>query len=65
MVNRNNRVEFLASEDGKTWQSLMADFDATGFNQNTQRGGFQAARPALAASGSGGARFSDFRYRKL
>jgi xylan 1,4-beta-xylosidase len=65
MVNRKNRVGLLASEDGKTWQILMADFDATGFNQNTQRGGFQAARPALAASGSGGARFSDFRYRKL
>jgi beta-xylosidase len=65
MVNRKNRVEFLASEDGQAWQSLVADFDATGFNQNTQRGGFQAARPALAASGSGSARFSDFRYRKL
>ncbi len=64
MVNRKNRVEILASEDGQKWQSLTADFDASGFNHNEQRGGFQAARPALAASGKGSMRFTDFRYRE-
>ena len=65
MVNRKNRVEILASENGRKWQSLITDFDASGFTHNGQRGGFQAARPALAASGEGSVRFSDFRYRAL
>jgi beta-xylosidase len=54
----------LASEDGQQWQRLIADLDATQFNTQ-HHGGFQAARPALSASGSGGTRFSDFRYVKL
>jgi beta-xylosidase len=65
IVNRKNRVEILASEDGNRWQSLISDFDASGFDQNGQQGGFQAARPALAASGKGSVRFTDFHYRQL
>jgi len=65
LVNRKNRVEIFASEDGKQWQSLIADFDATGFDQNGQHGGFQAARPALAAIGAGSVRFTDFQYRQV
>ena len=65
IVNRKNRVEILASADGQEWQSLIADFDVSDFDQNGQHGGFQAARPALAASGSGEARFTDFRYNSL
>ena len=65
MVNQKNRVEFFVSDDGQKWQTLIADFDASGFNQNEQHGGFQAARPALAASGSGSTRFTNFSYRKL
>ena len=65
MVNRKNRVELLASENGQTWQSLVTEFDASGFNQNQQHGGFQAARPALAASGSGITHFTDFHYRRF
>jgi beta-xylosidase len=65
LVNRQNRVEILASEDGHKWDSLTAGFDVSRFNQNDQHGGFQAARPALAASGTGSARFADFRYRAL
>ncbi len=65
MVNRKNRVEILASEDGQKWQSLLAEFDVSDFNQNGQHGGYQAARPALAASGNGHAHFTDFRYRGL
>ena len=65
MVNRKNRVEFFVSDNGQKWQTLIADFDASGFNQNEQHGGFQAARPALAASGSGSTRFTNFSYRKL
>jgi beta-xylosidase len=58
-------VEILASEDGQKWQSLLADFDVSDFDQNGQHGGFQAARPALAASGKGTAHFTDFRYHAL
>jgi beta-xylosidase len=65
MINRKNRIELLASDDGQKWQSLIADFDATNFNHNGQKGGFQAARPALAASGKGSGRFTDFRYLAL
>jgi xylan 1,4-beta-xylosidase len=64
LVNRKNHVELLASGDGQNWQSLLANFDASGFNQNDQHGGFQAARPALAAYGSGSVRFTDFRYER-
>ena len=65
IVNRKNRVEILASADGRKWQSLLADFDVSDFDQNGQHGGYQAARPALAASGSGEARFTNFSYRAL
>ncbi|BDI33548.1 xylosidase/arabinosidase [Capsulimonas corticalis] len=64
IVNSRNRVEILASGDGRQWQSLVKDFDASGFNTNTL-GGFQALRIALAASATDEARFTDFRYRAL
>ena len=64
IVNRRNYVEFLASPNGRDWTSLVSDYDATGFNHNTLKG-FQALRPALAATGAGEARFADFRYRAL
>ena len=65
LVNRKNRLELLASKDGKDWQSLSTDLDATTFNHNGQRGGFQAARPSIATVGKGSARFTDFRYVKI
>jgi xylan 1,4-beta-xylosidase len=65
LVNRQNHVELLASKDGKDWQSLAADLDATKFNHNGQRGGFQAARPSIAAIGKQSVRFTDFRYAKI
>jgi len=65
LVNQKNHVEILVSENGQKWQSLCADFDASGFNQNEQRGGFQAARPAIAAIGHGSTRFSEFRYQEI
>lgn len=64
IVNRRNYVEFLASQNGRDWQSLVANFDASGFNHNTLKG-FQPLRPALAASGVGEAQFADFNYRNL
>jgi xylan 1,4-beta-xylosidase len=64
IVNRRNYVEFSTSENGRDWTSLLADFDATGFNTNALHG-FQALRLALAASGAGSARFSDFSYGAL
>ena len=65
MINLKNRVEILVSEDGQKWQSLAADIDVSGFNHNEQHGGYQSARAALAASGSGRAHFTDFRYQAL
>ena len=65
MVNRRNRVEILVSGDGNKWQSLVTNCDASGFDHNHQRGGFQAARPALAAIGNGHVCFTDFQYREL
>ena len=64
VVNRRNRIEFFASETGHDWLSLLADFDASGYVQN-KLGAFQALRPALAAVGTGQARFVDLRYRTL
>ncbi len=64
IVNRRNRVAFLASENGRDWQTLADEIDTSGFNTNTLHG-FQSLRPALAASGAGAARFTDFRYRAL
>ena len=64
IVNRRNRVEFLASRDGRRWRSLVADLDTSGYVQNAM-GGFQALRPALAACGAGEARFTAFRYASL
>jgi xylan 1,4-beta-xylosidase len=65
MINRQNRIDLFASRNGQKWQKLIAGFDVSGFNHNDQHGGFQAARPALAASGKGIVQFSDFRYRGL
>ena len=63
IINRRHSVEFMASENGRDWRSLVAGFDASGFQTNVLHG-FQALRPALAASG-GGARFTAFQYRAL
>jgi xylan 1,4-beta-xylosidase len=65
LVNRRNRVEILVSGDGYEWQSLITGCDASQFDHNHQRGGFQAARPALAAIGNGHVRFAGFLYREL
>jgi xylan 1,4-beta-xylosidase len=64
IINRRHTVEFLASENGRDWQRLVAGFDASGFQTNVLHG-FQALRPALAATGAGEARFTAFRYRPL
>ena len=62
IINRANRVEWLAREEGGDWQTLVADVDVSGYIHNNLRG-FQALRPALLASGAGSAQFSDFVYR--
>jgi len=64
MVNQNNRVAFLASKNGRDWQSLVGDIDTSGYN-NSNLHGYQSLRPALAASGVGEARFTDFSYGTL
>ncbi len=64
IVNRHDRVEFEASENGRNWQRLVEGVDTSGFNTNVLRG-FYALRPALAAHGVGEARFAKFEYRSL
>ena len=64
IINRRNRVEFGASEDGRGWQTLATDIDTSGYTTNVLKG-FQALRPALAAPGEGEARFTNFAYRVL
>ncbi len=64
IVNRANRVEWLAREEGGDWQTLVEGVDVSGYIHNNLRG-FQALRPALFASGAGAARFSDFVYNAL
>ena len=64
IVNRRNYVEFLVSENGRDWQTLVAEVETSGFNTNALRG-FQALRPALAASGAGEAQFARFLYGAL
>ena len=59
IINRANRVEWLAREKGSDWQTLVADVDVSGYIHNNLRG-FQALRPALFASGAGAAQFNDF-----
>lgn len=64
VVNRENRVAFLASETGADWQTLVEDLDVSGYEHNILKG-FLCLRPALAASGQGEARFSEFTYQPL
>ncbi len=61
IVNRRNQVDFLASANGWDWISLVTNHDVSDYMHN-KRGGFQALRPALAATGTGNAQFSDFVY---
>ena len=64
IINRSNHVDLLASENGRDWQTLVADFDTSGFTTNLMHG-FQCLRPALATSGAGTARYTNFTYRVL
>jgi len=64
IVNRNNRVAFLASEAGSDWHTLVQDIDVSGYVHNRLKG-FQCLRLALASSVQGETRFADFAYKAL
>ena len=64
IINRQNVVEFLVSESGLDWQSMLSGYDVTGY-QNKFLHGFLSLRPALASSGLGVARFTEFIYSPL
>ncbi len=64
IVNRRNQVDFLVSSSGSDWQTLITGFDASGFTNNALHD-YQQLHPALAATGTGTARFADFSYRVL
>jgi hypothetical protein len=63
IINQQDRCTFLASADGKTWTSLLADVDFSGLQHN-KFGGFLALRPGLMAAGSGEVKFDRFVYKK-
>jgi xylan 1,4-beta-xylosidase len=64
IINDRNIVEFYYSEDGKSWTRHGLRSEVSGYHANTADD-LASLRPALFATGEGGARFSDFRYRAL
>ena len=63
IVNDADVPSFYYSIDDRTWV-LQASTETAGFNTNVF-GGFLSLRPAVFASGKGGARFRNFSYREL
>ena len=64
LVNRENKVDFLASETGSDWQLLASNYDTSGYTNNKQHD-YQELHAALASSGSGVGRFAKFIYQSL
>lgn len=63
---RNDRhiVSLHTSKDGANWTRFDRGMEVSGYHHNV-RGGFSMLKPALFATGSGEARFRDFRYKAL
>lgn len=64
IVNQRQIVTFFYSLDGETWTRHGVRSEVSGYNANVIDD-LQSLRPALFASGPGGARFSGFTYRGL
>jgi beta-xylosidase len=62
----NNRhiVTFHTSPDGKTWTKYDTQMEISGYHHNTAYD-FLSVRPGLYASGSGKARFRNFKYQTI
>ncbi len=63
---RNNRhiVSFHTSSDGQTWKRFDRGMEVSGYHHNV-RGGFLMLKPAFYATGTGEARFKNFKYKAL
>ncbi len=65
VTNRQHIVTFETSGDaGKSWRRFDRGMEVSGYHHNV-RGGFLMLRPGLYASGTGAAKFRDFRFSAL
>jgi beta-xylosidase len=64
MTYRDHVLTIHHSRDGETWQKYGVQMELSGYHHNTV-GRFLALKPAVYATGNGGVRFHDFRYRAL
>ena len=65
VTNDRHIVTFDTSGDGgRTWARFDRGMEVSGYHHNV-RGGFLMLRPGLYATGTGAARFRDFRFRAL
>lgn len=64
IINRHYTCDFLASKNGKDWETLRSGVDVSEFHHN-KYAGFFALRPALYSAGNGEARFNYFEYTPL
>jgi len=60
--NKEHIVRVHVSTDGTNWRRFERSFEVSGYHHNV-RGGFMALKPGLFVSGTGEARFRDFRYQ--
>lgn len=64
ITNRQNRCEFQASKDGKTWTTVQSGLDVSPMHHNNFKG-FFALRPGLMAAGGGEVKFEHFQFREI
>ena len=65
LTNERNILTMHSSRDrGRSWQKFDVQMEVSGYHHNTAYD-FLSLRPALYASGSGEARFSNFTYQAL
>jgi xylan 1,4-beta-xylosidase len=64
LINDQNIVSLFYSSDGKQWKRHDIRMDVSGYHHNTFYD-FLSLRPALYVSGTGMARFRNFKYQAL
>jgi len=64
VANDRHTLTIHYSADGKHWTKFGVQMEVSGYHHNTA-GDFLSLRPALYASGTGEARFRNFRYEAL
>ncbi|MBP2159301.1 MULTISPECIES: family 43 glycosylhydrolase [Asticcacaulis] len=64
LKNDRHIVSFHTSTDGQTWKRFDRGMEVSGYHHNV-RGGFLMLKPAFYATGTGEARFKNFKYKAL